>query len=436
MHDERDAAMLLPIDHADVVAVPAYDETPATLDRLLASCDPGALVVLVVNRAAVSPPAVKQANDAIIEHLRERAACSEIRENLTLLDGEPGSPDVLLVDRNSDGLTIAYGVGEARRIGCDVAVQLINHGRIASRWAHTTDADSILPEDYFSAANAALCEGSAVCLRVTQSFSSDPVLAELGALHDAAQYMAVIAMERAHAPWALAVTGCGVAVTANTYMQCGGVQNYVRAEDGHLLNAACKLGRVHRIFGDPVLVDARAQSRPPAGFGTTIAGYRDSLAEGKAVTCAHSGQWDVLSAFYSVIERCLLRSESVADACAAACAEHGCAKFTREVASAVYDWAGPIDAMAQCMCARGVYESTHLALDLRRSRKAQAQLMALIPQVPVAEAFERNTWAGTAGAKNACEARDLARAAMATTCASDTGPLVWTDRLFPATLTP
>lgn len=422
----------LPVSSQGAIVIPAYDESPETLGRLLDSCDPNALAIVVVNRGVSSPWVVKEANDRLIAWLKDRYSDIFERGIMTLLSSESGKPDLLLVDQNQDDHLLFGGVGQARQVGCDLAAQLINHRCIGSRWIHNTDADSILPKDLFIEADKIWTPESAVCLRVTRSFSDDPALAAIGDLHDVSSYMAILAMERARAPWAVMVTGCGVAISVDAYLRSGGVQPYVRAEDGHLLNATCKLGTVHRIFGEPVLTEARDQSRPPTGFGTTIASVKDALAAGQPIVCARSEQWDLVSAFYMTIEICLTKKQTVAKASQTACEACGCGSRYPYVTDAVYTWAGPIDAMAQQMSARDIYESTHLALDLRRSRKAHKSLMALVESVPIEEAIKINTWAGASGAKDVHEACELVRQKLSETCWRPTGPLTWTDRLFPA----
>ena len=55
------------------------------------------------------------------------------------------------MDRVTEGQRIPpkEGVGLARKIGSDVALSLIAQNKIKSRWIYQTDADAVLPPDYF-----------------------------------------------------------------------------------------------------------------------------------------------------------------------------------------------------------------------------------------------------------------------------------------------
>lgn len=423
----------LPVDHPYCVVVPAYDESPETIERLLSSCDPAALVILVVNRSVSSPWAVKGSNSKLIEWITERyGGPHNVSEDVSMLHGDPELPDVLLVDRNRDDTVLVGGVGTARQLGCDIAVHFHNHNRIRSPWIHNTDADSVLPPDFFTAADKVYRDGeSALALRVVRSFSDDPELQSYADMHDVATHMVVIGLERARCPWAFWVGGCGVAVSAQAYMQCGGVPAYERAEDGHLINGAGKIGRIHRIFGPPVLTEARPVSRPPAGFGTTIESVRDGLKEGLQIKCTNPKVWPATMAFYGAIEACLVQGMDVRAASAYAAEQAGCGDLAGRVSELIFEWAGPIDSMAQCMTPRSVYQATHVALDLRKSRKAN--IWREFPDVPIMDGVFGNTWAGTSGAKTIREAVDLVYAEEARVCAQDTGPSAWTDRLFSST---
>ena len=422
----------LPIDLAYSLVVPAYDESPETVERLLESCDIDTLVTLVVNRGPESPANIKINNNHLIDWALERSRGHQdvdVQGCVGHLCRYDDLPDVLLIDLNRDENVIVGGVGRARQMGCDLAVYLHNHGRIRSPWIHNTDSDSILPESFFQDADERYTEKSALAMRVVRSFSEDPDLQSFGDLHDVATHMVVIGLERSRCPWAFWVGGCGISVSARAYMQCGGVPAYVRAEDGHLINIASKQGSIHRIYGDPVLVEARPISRPPAGFGTTIQSVRDGILEGKKICATNPEVWPATMALYGAIEACVTQGLSVPVASAQATAQAGCPAIAKRIEGLIYEWVGPIDAMVQCMNARDLYESIHLDLDLRKSRKAI--MWPEYEPIPVMDVIRGNVWAGASEAKTIKEAVDLVYATEAKVCSGDTGPLVWTDRLFP-----
>jgi hypothetical protein len=432
---EVDRVLKFPIDHPYSVVIPAYDESPETLNRLLTSCDLSALAIVVVNRGVSSPWAVKGSNDQLITWLLDRYGTSVSDDNLTLLSNATDLPDVLLVNRNQDDTVIVGGVGQARSIGCDLALVLHNHGRVKSPWIQNTDADSILPADFFDAADRVYQEDSALCMRVVRSFSDDPELQSFADMHDVANHMALIGMERAHAPWGIMVTGCGLGISTMAYQQCGGVQPYERAEDGHLINAAGKVGRIHRIYGAPVMTEARSISRPPAGFGTTIASVRDGLAEGLPITCSSPEYWDKVAAFYSAIELCLKsKKPDLRRSCEAAAKECCCEQATMQIMDTICTFVGPVDMMARVMPPKSVYETVHLQLDLRKSRRAHQMLGGKLEDshIPIKDAIRTCVWAGGSQCPDVASAVKSVMDTESYTCAGDTGARVWADRIFGA----
>ena len=59
--------------------------------------------------------------------------------------------NILMVDRISKGreFTNKFGVGLARKIGCDLAVACHAKGLLSTQWVCSTDADALVPVDYF-----------------------------------------------------------------------------------------------------------------------------------------------------------------------------------------------------------------------------------------------------------------------------------------------
>src|SRR5690606_38208576 len=96
-------------------------------------------------------PADLRARDlATLRTLSEGAQRISVDGQLASLRAE-GSFDLLVVDRVSEGRTLAHGegVGTARRAGADLALGLYALGGVKRAWIHNTDADVRLPRDYF-----------------------------------------------------------------------------------------------------------------------------------------------------------------------------------------------------------------------------------------------------------------------------------------------
>ena len=131
-------------DHA--VTIPAHQESAASLRATWSGLgsDISVLAIIVINSAS--------AQDASAATLWDNLSGSsqQVSPGISLVVTESG-PDLLLIDKFSAGNLInkKFGVGQARKVGCDIALKLHLKGELNSAWIYTTDADTVLPEDYF-----------------------------------------------------------------------------------------------------------------------------------------------------------------------------------------------------------------------------------------------------------------------------------------------
>jgi hypothetical protein len=422
------------------IVVPAYDETYNTVYRLLNSIDSRALVILVINRSPTSPWTVARANERLLEELPKIYAHKDEHEDMLFCSGKGVVPRLLIVDRTSEGRTITNGVGEARRIGCDLLFDLQSCGKIESEWIHNTDADSILPFDYFTAAEAVYQDNrrSAICMRGVNGFTNDPECEAAVQIDSLCSSFVSASLSRTAAPWPVTISGCGMAVSHWAYYFSGGVQPYKVAEDGHLVNSAGKLGLIHRVYGQRILTEARETSRPPAGYADTISGLRKQIEDfgHKPKTLSHPAAYAHADAFYKTIEHCLVGKKRVSNACEQACVEAydkwGFEMYVDKVREAIDKLVGPIDDMFQHMNPIEAYLQIHRAIDLRGTLRVVIGFgRKLWPQVDWSEALRLSPWL-----KASVYSDDLGKALFvcqrdeAEACAGTWGALAGAERLF------
>ena len=135
----------------NVMVIPACNESGDFL-RPPPACDGRSLMILVINESVAANEQVSLRNQALVAEVRSRFTTvwhSAPEHGLSLLQDPLADRDVLLVDRFSQGrqLPVKGGVGQARKIGVDLAASLIDTKRILSNWIHCTDADVLLPRD-------------------------------------------------------------------------------------------------------------------------------------------------------------------------------------------------------------------------------------------------------------------------------------------------
>jgi hypothetical protein len=274
---EARAAEALAGAFGHVLVVPAYGEGQG-LFEMLGSVPRGpageTLVVVVLNARADSPPAVHEANTTARDRLREEAAGAvEIPAEHPVSALPYAHGRILLVDRAARGhyLPEGQGVGLARKIGNDLALRLHAAGRVASHWIHNTDADTILPNDYFDQTEGVTGEETAAALYFFEHrFSEDETLGEAARLYEISLRYYVLGLAWAGSPYAYQSMGSCIAVRPWAYAEVHGFPKKNAAEDFYALNKLAKVGMIERLAGSPLLLEGRLSDRVPFGTGKAL----------------------------------------------------------------------------------------------------------------------------------------------------------------------
>ena len=301
--DARGAAGI-PGEFGHAVVVPAYAEGDAlfaTLGSIPSGPTGDVLVVLVLNARADSSEKARQANAAVRERLaRELPAPVEVPGEIPLLAYPLEHGRLVLVDRSVPGryLPEGQGVGLARKIGCDIVLALHAAGRVASPWIHSTDADTILPGDYFDQVRRLdPAETGAAIYSFEHRFDPDPALGAAARLYEISLRYYVLGLAWAGSPYAYQSMGSCLAIPAVSYASVRGFPRRNALEDFHALNKLAKVGLIQRLAGTPVLLEGRVSDRVPISTGQAISGLvgRKGALDGFSLyhpaVFAHLGAW-------------------------------------------------------------------------------------------------------------------------------------------------
>jgi hypothetical protein len=287
--------------------IPAYGERDS-LFPLLGSVPAGprgpVLVILVINARADSPSSVHEANAAVRARLEKELPLVQ-----TLSDSPPArlyglaGGSLLAIDRALPGqyLPEGQGVGLARKIGNDVALALAAGKRLSSPWFHNTDADTLLPRDYFDQMTGVPEKAAAAIYFFEHRFEEDPGLAEAARLYEISLRYYVLGLAWAGSPYAYQSMGSCVVISPDSYAAVRGFPRKNAAEDFYVLNKLAKVGSIFRLTGSPVLLEGRPSDRVPFGTGRAI---RDLVSKKRGLSSfrlfhplvfAHLARWlDVL----------------------------------------------------------------------------------------------------------------------------------------------
>ncbi|WP_206485621.1 glycosyltransferase family 2 protein [Thalassotalea sp. G2M2-11] len=264
------------LSYQHVVVIPAYKEKCQFISNFLQSelARQNVLMILVVNQPDTDQDRVPQAE--LVEQVLALGQVNWQCENLTLLAFAHSNSACLIVDRFTQGVEVKQGVGLARKVGMDIACQLIQSAHINSQWLHSTDADALLPNDYFTAlAEKLSCqlgtadEVVAACYPFSH-YSNDRVLHQANLRYEQALRYYVAGLSYAQSPYAFFTIGSILAFKASAYTSVRGFPKKSAGEDFYLLNKLAKVGQVVSLAGSPIILTARTSDRVPFGTGPAV----------------------------------------------------------------------------------------------------------------------------------------------------------------------
>lgn len=302
---EPEAALADSIDESfgHALEIPAYAENESLLETLR-SVPAGpmgpVLLVVVVNARADSPPEVHHANRAALEEVARVFAPSRTVSTdppAHLFDQPHGR--MLVIDRSAPGrfLPAGQGIGLARKIGCDLVLRLRAAGRIASPWIHATDADTVLPGDYFEQVAAVGADRTAAIYFFEHRFSEEEPLARAGRLYEISLRYQTLGLAWAGSPYAYQSMGSCLAIRASAYAQVRGFPKKKEIEDFTILNDLAKIGAIERLAGSPILLAGRISTRVPTSTGQALSvlvgkrGVENSFRLHHPLVYAHLAAW-------------------------------------------------------------------------------------------------------------------------------------------------
>jgi len=264
---EPESNSLPELPHYDhCLVIPVFDETFENLAHVWQRIIDNYLIILVVNAACEQHVATLK----LVQEATSRATNVTSKGRCTYLSG---TPDILLVDRCSVGNTIALrqGVGLARKIGADIALRLISEGVIRSRRISNTDADSVLPSDYFAAPLAD--KDAALVFPFSHQYETGLQVPTL--LYEISILYYACGLDWAGSAYGYTCLGSTTAVSAAHYAKVRGFPRRNTAEDFYLLNKLAKTGAIRRILTTPIVLSGRLSKRVPVGTGTGISKIAD-----------------------------------------------------------------------------------------------------------------------------------------------------------------
>jgi len=266
---ESRLACLCPGTFDFVMVVPVYAESSSFIDSYRPAVHKGQklLVIAVLNGRIGAVDSVNAVNTGCFRELSARFSLREVGRGGWL--GRDGSMSLLVVDRFTPGrlLPTGQGVGLARKIGADIALELIAAGRVRNSFFSMTDADASLPVDYFGRVGELKEKCSAGIFPLWHEPSGKARIDRGTALYEVGLRYFQRGLHWANSPYAFHSLGSTIVVNALCYAQVRGVPLRQAGEDFYLLCKLSKIRPLARLHGEPVRLQSRFSDRVPFGTG-------------------------------------------------------------------------------------------------------------------------------------------------------------------------
>ncbi len=286
------------------VVIPAFDENTRFIEHLNHQASDNTLIILILNCAKSCTTQQRSNTLKAKSHLLNLGKVtwqSAKGESVQLI--QSSSAHWLVWDitdwNDSNSLdTFVHGVGYARKLGMDLALRLFSQNQIADPFFLTTDADVLLPDEYFELPVLVGQYTSEQCEKgnknnncsgyifpfqhtyistapskteSTTKSKKEPSPTNIAAiLYEMSLRYYVLGLRWAGSPWGFHTVGSTLAIHAFHYAANRGFPKREAGEDFYLLNKIAKTGAVLSLKKPVITLSDRASHRVPFGTGPAV----------------------------------------------------------------------------------------------------------------------------------------------------------------------
>jgi hypothetical protein len=253
-----------------VLVIPICNEQADCLQQIFSLIQEANVLIVAVLNSPIGNQQWQKTNALFVTGLMDKyTAKKQLSRDSTLLSFD-GFNDVILVDKNNK-IPKKLGVGLARKIGADIALQLYQQGNITWPWIFSTDADVVLPCDYFLVITKTQQQNSALVLDFNH-VSEDTELIELQMAYDIKLRYYHAGIIYAGSSYDYIPLGSTLIINMLCYAQVRGFPKKNAGEDFYLLNKLAKIKPVSYHQDDCVIaISVRISDRVPFGTGPALA---------------------------------------------------------------------------------------------------------------------------------------------------------------------
>lgn len=265
-----------------VIVVPAICEYENIKNLLLSlsenskSCFENSLIIFVINRPYFASKEVQSDNKLSLEFLRTLIKNIPVNQNQKKII-ESGI-NIGLVDASSERKEFddkEAGVGMARKIGMDLALQIFDYPVAGRKLIVSLDADCLVKDNYLvEIQNYFNQENCLVAVMDFEHIVPDDELIETGILsYEIFLRHYVAGLLFAKSPFAFHTIGSTIVCDHEAYIKVGGMNTRNAAEDFYFLQKLAKNFKVQRITTTKVKPYSRESWRVPFGTGRSMTDF-------------------------------------------------------------------------------------------------------------------------------------------------------------------
>ena len=191
---------------------------------------------------------------------------------------------IAYVDASSPGLEMpgkTAGVGLARKIGMDLALEIFNYEKDCPKLLFSLDADTLVEHNYLSAVRNSFEKGETTTAVIAFAHQDAISVDEQAAIccYEIFLRYYVLGLRWAGSPYAFHSIGSTMVCTAGGYAAVRGMNKRRAGEDFYFLDKLAKIGRIKRINTTTVYPSSRPSHRVPFGTGKRIISFTEGKGE-------------------------------------------------------------------------------------------------------------------------------------------------------------
>lgn len=287
-----------------VIVIPVYDESEDQLRRFLKfDNSKTVLMIWVFNAPESASGSPAHLRTQMLQEKCIRSLNVQRLNNSCHFAQVHASLKLLVVDRCQHLIPDKQGVGLARKLGADLALQLgyqqyLRTGYFVP-WIYSTDADVSLPAEYALLEDA---QGVSACIH---GFFHAPEAGFEQAMrqYEFSLHYYVDRLGYAASPYAFHTIGSLIAIQPLAYAQVRGFPKRSGAEDFYLLNKLAKVGRIKTLAAPIIEIAGRPSHRVPFGTGPALIKINTDNEQQRSFQVYHPRIFELLRALLASLHK-------------------------------------------------------------------------------------------------------------------------------------